>query len=107
MKLQPPITDDDIEALLSGSLPPRRRRVVEDHLAGNPDLRARVNALRADQEALRALGADLLDEPIPERFLRLLSAEEAADAAGEDDGPSGDAALQRADAPPRRRCLGT
>lgn len=107
MKLQPPISDDDIEALLSDSLPPRRRRVVEDHLAGNPDLRARVDALRADQEVLRALGADLLDEPIPDRFLRLLSAEEVGEEAGGEDDPSGDAALQRAEDPPRRRCLGT
>lgn len=83
MKLRPPIADDDIEALLTGTLPPARRRVVEEHLAAHPRQRARVEALRADQEALRALGADLLDAPLPERFLRLLAGD------GEDEGPRG------------------
>ncbi len=76
MKLQPPITDDDIEALLSGHLSAARRRVVEDALDAQPDLRRRVEALRADQDALRAIGADLLAEPVPDRFLALLDADD-------------------------------
>lgn len=88
MKLRPSITDDDVEALLSDSLAPARRHVVEEHLATHPEQQARVNALRADQESLRALGAELLDAPLPERFLRLLFVEtekaEAADNSDED-----------------------
>lgn len=72
MKLQPPITDDDIEAFLTGHLSPARLHVVEDALGTQPDLRRRVKALQADQNALRAIGADLLSEPIPDRFLTLL-----------------------------------
>lgn len=79
MKLQPPITDDDIEALLTGHLSPARRRVVEDALGAQPDLRRRVEALQADQDALRAIAADLLSEPIPDRFLALLDADASLD----------------------------
>lgn len=76
MKLQPPITDDDIEALLTGHLSSARRRVVEDALDAQPDLRRRVAAFQADQDALRVIGADLLSEPIPNRFLALLDADD-------------------------------
>lgn len=83
MKLHPPITDHDIEALLAGQLSPERRRVVEDHLEHNPVRKAEVDALRADQDALRAIADELLAEPVPDRLLALLADD---DILGEDEG---------------------
>jgi anti-sigma factor RsiW len=72
MKLRPPISDDDIEALLSGRLSPGRLALVESALSEQPALRDRVDALRADQDALRAIADSLLAEPVPQRLLTLL-----------------------------------
>ncbi|MFA7430458.1 MAG: hypothetical protein WCZ23_09905 [Rhodospirillaceae bacterium] len=72
MKLRPPISDDDIEALLLGHLSPGRLFLVEVALAEQPMLRDRVDALWADQDALRSIAEDLLGEPVPARFLALL-----------------------------------
>lgn len=74
-----PITDDDIEDFVSDRLPEDRRRVVENFLWSNPRRHDEVKALIAQQEALRRLGADLLKEPVPERFLRLLGKAPADD----------------------------
>lgn len=86
MKLQPRITDDDIEAYLSERLPEARRRIVEKYLQANPSKKAEVERFRSDQEVLRVLGQEILNEPLPKRFHVLLL--------------DGDEETERADAAP-------
>lgn len=79
-----PITDDDIEDFISDRLPDDRRRAVEDFLSATPARRAEIQTLIDQQEALRRLGADLLEETVPDRFLRLLADDTAAPAQTDD-----------------------
>lgn len=66
------ITDDDIEAFLSGRLDPERRAEVETWLDAHPERKAEVDLYLEQQAALREFADDLLDDPIPDRFLALL-----------------------------------
>lgn len=63
-----PITEADLHAYADGQLPDARRLEVEAYLAGRPDDQARVQAWLRDSEALRALLAPVLAEPIPVRI---------------------------------------
>jgi hypothetical protein len=66
---------NDIERLnayLDRQLPPNEVFVFEAELAANPALAKQLEALRAVDEALRAPLDAKLNEPIPERFLRVL-----------------------------------
>lgn len=72
MTLSPPITEDDIEDYIADRLDDNRRQAVDHFLRANPQRQAEVEDLIVQQDALRKMGADLLEEPVPERFLRLL-----------------------------------
>lgn len=63
-----PIGDDDLQSLVDERLSPERRRIVETWLVDHPDVAARVEAQRADREALRARLAAKAIEPIPARL---------------------------------------
>jgi len=58
-------TDDELHALVDGQLAPERRAEVEDAVARDPALAARVAAWRVQRDALRRLHGELLGEPVP------------------------------------------
>lgn len=60
-----PILDDDLHAYVDDCLSDSRRREVEAQLAGNAEAAAKVRAFRAQNEALKALFAPVLEEPLP------------------------------------------
>jgi anti-sigma factor RsiW len=74
------ITDDDIEDYLADRLDQARRERVEAWLREHPDREAEVRAMREHQDVLRAVGADILNEPIPARLLALLDDDADLDA---------------------------
>jgi len=55
----------ELHAFVDGRLDAARRREVEVYLAANPDAAGRVSAYRRQKQALRALLAPVLDEPLP------------------------------------------
>ena len=67
-KTSKPLSDDDIEAYIDGLLEPRRNAEIEGLLASDPQKAEIVRAMRRQNEALRLLGDDVLDEPIPDRL---------------------------------------
>jgi anti-sigma factor RsiW len=64
----PPIGEDDLQALVDGQLDPARLPAVERYLAERPDEAARVRALVAQRDALRAALVFKHAEPIPPRL---------------------------------------
>ena len=66
-----PITEADLQAYVDGRLAEGRRGEVETWLASRPDEAQRVAQLRSQRDALRALYDPVLDEPVPERLIRL------------------------------------
>jgi len=67
-KTRKPLSDDDVEAYIDGLLEPGRRADVEAGIADDPKMAEMVRAMRHQNEALRLLGDDILDEPIPDRL---------------------------------------
>jgi anti-sigma factor RsiW len=55
----------ELHAFVDGRLDAVRRREVEAYLAANPEAAGRVSAYRRQKQALRALLAPVLDEPLP------------------------------------------
>ena len=72
MKSPERVTDDEIQEYLDERLPSERKHVVEAFLSAHPEKAAEVRALMRQQQALRKLGSDILDEPIPDRFKEIL-----------------------------------
>lgn len=72
MKSSERVTDDEIQEYLDDRLPPERKGAVEAFLAEHPERASEVRALMRQQQALRKLGSDILDEPIPDRFKEIL-----------------------------------
>ena len=66
------VTEDEIQEFIDGRLTAGRRREVEAFLAARPERAAEVQSLLRQQEALRRLGEDILNEPIPDRFQEIL-----------------------------------
>lgn len=69
-----PLTDADINAYVDGQLAPARVPAVEDALARDPGLAARVAALREQNAALRDALDPWLAEAPPERLVAATSA---------------------------------
>ncbi|OYY74248.1 MAG: hypothetical protein B7Y40_05820 [Gammaproteobacteria bacterium 28-57-27] len=61
-----PIREDDLQAYVDDRLAPGRRAEVDNWLAGHPLEAARLRSYRRQNEALQALFAPVLDEPLPE-----------------------------------------
>ncbi|HTH95276.1 MAG TPA: anti-sigma factor [Rhodocyclaceae bacterium] len=74
MNIQPPITDEELNAYLDGELPTQRRLEVEALLAEYPELAATLNAYRQQDQGIKALFNPVLNEEIPVRFTRATSA---------------------------------
>ena len=66
------ITEDEIQEYIDGRLTALRRKDVEAYLAVRPERAAEVQSLLRQQEALRRLGEDILNEPVPDRFQEIL-----------------------------------
>ena len=65
MKKPSDFGDHELHAYIDNALPPDLCAEFEQHLAGNPELAARVEAYRAQKQAIKALCAPLLAEPVP------------------------------------------
>src|SRR5258706_5697062 len=63
-----PVTEDELHAYVDGELPGDRRAAVETWLATHPDDAARVNAWRAQADAIRTRFAGIDSEPVPARL---------------------------------------
>lgn len=66
------VTTLDLQDYLDGRLSAKRLVEVEAFLKRNPESAAEVVALRAQSMALRRLGAEILDEPVPDRLMDLV-----------------------------------
>ncbi|MBK7471747.1 MAG: anti-sigma factor [Betaproteobacteria bacterium] len=64
--------ENDLHALVDGKLSPQDRAQVEAALAGNPALRADVEAWRSQRDALRELGMNAAEGAVPVRFLDIV-----------------------------------
>lgn len=64
--------DAAIDDYLAGRLSADERSRLESLIEENPEVRKRVDTLRAQEEALRHLGEDILNEPVPDRLLAAL-----------------------------------
>jgi anti-sigma factor RsiW len=67
------IAEDQLNALIDDRLDPAARAAVLAVLARSPELAARARALRRQHEALRAMGQEILHEPVPERLRSVLT----------------------------------
>lgn len=63
-----PIGEDELQALVDGRLDPARAATVDRFLAARPEEAARIRALIAQRDALRAALAFKAAEPIPARL---------------------------------------
>lgn len=63
-----PVTEADLHAYVDGMLVPTRRADIEDYLSTHPEEFQRVNAFRAQNEALHAYFDSVLYEPLPGRL---------------------------------------
>ena len=64
-----PTSEADVQAYVDGRLPAARAAGVDEALASNPELAARIAAMRAQTAALRDAFDLVLAEPIPEHLL--------------------------------------
>ena len=65
-------TDRQLQDYVDGRLRERDRAAVAAYLLAHPHVAVEVEAVRRQSEALRALGHEILDEPIPERLREVL-----------------------------------
>src|SRR6185436_10684403 len=63
-----PVGEDDLHAYVDDQLDPDRRREVDTYLDANPEVRRRIESLRADVAALREEAHERLSSPIPVRL---------------------------------------
>ena len=66
------VTTLELQDYLDGRLSAKRRLEVEAFLARNPESAAELAALKSQSMALRRLGAEILEEPIPDRLMDLV-----------------------------------
>ena len=64
-----PVSEADVQAYVDGRLSAARSAGIDEALANDPELAARVAAMRAQNAALRDAFDLVLAEPIPERLL--------------------------------------
>lgn len=64
--------DEQIQEYIDGRLNERDRAAVAAYLLAHPRVAAEVEAVRRQSEALRALGQEILDAPVPEHLRRIL-----------------------------------
>ena len=75
-------SNDDLEAYIDGRLEPERVAEIEALVAADPKIAEMVRAMRFQDDALRCLGADVLDEPIPDRLRAVVERRKAEEVTG-------------------------
>jgi anti-sigma factor RsiW len=65
------ITEDDLHAYFDGQLSTERRAEVEAYLAAHPEEKSRMDAYKAQNDALRQLFNPVVDEAVPASLLAL------------------------------------
>lgn len=75
------IEEDRIQDYIDGRLNDRDRAGVAAYLLAHPEIGADVEKLRRQNEALKAIGQEILDEPVPERLRVALERQETPDPA--------------------------
>jgi anti-sigma factor RsiW len=66
------IRPDDLQDYIEGRLDEARLRAVLAYLERHPEQAVEVEALRKQAEQLRQLGSEIIEEPIPRKFLEIL-----------------------------------
>ena len=66
------IRPDDLQDYIEGRLDESRLRAVLAYLDRHPEQAVEVEALRKQAEQLRRLGSEIIEEPIPRKFLEIL-----------------------------------
>lgn len=64
--------EDKIQDYIDGRLDDRDNAVVAAYLLAHPDVASHVETLRRQTEALRGIGQEILDEPVPARLRDVL-----------------------------------
>ena len=77
MKKLPRITNDEIQDYIDDRLDPGQRARVASFLKSVPAKATEVESLRLEDDLLRALGNEILIEPIPQRLLGVLHSAES------------------------------
>jgi anti-sigma factor RsiW len=72
------ITEAELHAFVDGELDAARTRIVAAQIEADRSLSHRVAAYRADQDRLRLTYMALIDEPLPARLVRAVTAQPAA-----------------------------
>jgi len=66
------ITESVLQDYIDDRLDGRRRAAVERHLQKHPDVAAYVREQVAINDAMRHMADDVLNEPVPDRLLKVL-----------------------------------
>jgi anti-sigma factor RsiW len=66
------LTDHQIQDYIDGRLDERDRAMIAATLLGRPEVASDVEAFRRQNEALKGLGREILDEPVPARLRNAL-----------------------------------
>jgi anti-sigma factor RsiW len=66
------LADHRVQDYIDGRLDERDQAVVAAYLLGHPDAASKVETLRRQNEALRGIGHEILDEPVPARLRDVL-----------------------------------
>ena len=77
---KPPI-NDDLEAYIDGRLEGERVAEIEALLAADSKMAEMVQAMRFQNDGLRCLGQEILNEPIPDRLRSIVEDRKTEEAA--------------------------
>jgi anti-sigma factor RsiW len=66
------LSDDRVQDYIDGRLGDRERAAVAAYLLARPEVASQVEMMRRQNEALRGIGQEILDEPVPDRLRTLL-----------------------------------
>jgi len=72
MNERAPLSDERLQEYLDGRLSPADAAAVAEYLWIHPEKGAEVQRLREQDTLLSAIGADVLEEPVPERLLQIV-----------------------------------
>jgi anti-sigma factor RsiW len=61
-------SDEQVQDYVDGRLRGRELAAMVAYLLADPELASEIESLRRQNEALKRLGQDVLDEPVPERL---------------------------------------
>jgi len=73
------MSDDQIQGYIDDRLGERERALVAAYLLAHPGMAEEVEGLRRQSEALRGVGQEILDEPVPERLRNILRGPKVVD----------------------------